>query len=159
MCVINAQYIKGDPYNKMRIRNARNTDPEEFNCGGYAFDIFSWYVPCENKDNPFYFSYQFNTKAEEETILLHCIEVMLNEIEGLRVIKDLSEVKSDEYAIAFKIAGTYDDFHFIRRGKNGVWYEKMGSCYGIDRVPKKKVFAKEWGRYHGRTVFFAKKDS
>ena len=160
MCIANAAYIihgYSDPFNKTKRRNRNNTKSYEYNCGGYALGTYSWYCPCVDRKEISNISYIYRTKQQEEKLLRHCIEVMLSEIEGLRVIKDLSEVQADEYAIAFKLGKTWNDFHYIRRGKNGVWYEKCGSEQKINIVPTRKALAKDWDMYHGRTVFFAKK--
>ena len=160
MCIVNAAYIINgfsDPFNKAKRRNRNNTPTYEYNCGGYALGTYSWYCPCDREEVD-YVLYVYRTKKQEEKILLHCVEVMLREIEGLRKIETLSEVKPDEYAIAFKLGKTWNDFHYRRRGKNGVWYEKCGSNGEIRVVSKEEVLADDWGSYHGRTIFFAKKD-
>ena len=92
---------------------------------------------------------------------------MLEEIDGLRVIDNIKELNKDEYAVAFRFTSDWlqEDFHFIKRARNGQWYEKMGSSSYINRVPTKKVFAPEWTYsnaiseivYDSPLVLFAKK--
>ena len=38
-------YAKDDPKNIKRARNMNNTSTCDYNCGGFALSIFSWYTP------------------------------------------------------------------------------------------------------------------
>ena len=96
----------------------------------------------------------------------NAVNFMLKEFKGLRVITDLKELQPNEYAIAFRIGGIggVDDFHFMKRGKNGKWYHKPGGT-SIQFIAKEKVFADKWVSttwagtctYCGKLVLFAKK--
>ena len=39
-----------DEYNVNGKRNRKNTNREDYNCGGYALQTFSWVLPCEDED-------------------------------------------------------------------------------------------------------------
>ena len=153
--------IEKDPFNRMHERNAYNTPHHQFNCGGYALGTFSWYVPRFEGDD-FYFS--FEDEQENAEKLAYCIEVMIQEVGGLRRINNLKELQKDEYAIAFRLTDTESetDFHFMRRARNGCWYQKQGGTKGIKRVPKEKVFSEVWEAdmwywYTGEIALLAKK--
>jgi hypothetical protein len=75
----------------------------------------------------------------------------------LRVIEDLHELKKNEYAIAYRMGA--EDFHFMRRKRNGHWYHKMGMCT-IQPILKEDVFSpcwyNDWGdEYNSRIVLLA----
>ena len=152
---------KANDLNLNKTRNVRNTDIDDYNCGGYALGTFSWYRPSDN----IYFD--FGSRHLEsiingiENATKECVEYMLNDFKGkLRVIKTTKELKENEYAIAFRISGNrYNDFHYAKRGDNGVWYHKMGHTK-IRKIKKEKVFAKTWDfgeiEYCGNLVLFAK---
>lgn len=152
-----------DFFNKKHKRNIKNTNFRCYNCGGYALNIFSWYIP-RDKNNIL----RFNATTEKEMLSTTkiAVEFMLNEFKDLRVITDLKELQPNEYAIAFRIGGVKgeNDFHFMKRGQNGRWYHKQG-CLGIQSIGKEKVFADEWIStswmgtcvYCGKLVLFAKK--
>lgn len=138
-------------------RTFENTPRGAYNCGGYALENYGWY--CPYSEEALYdlkldeaFLYAELTEREEELF----VDYMLDTIEDLRIIKDISDLLENEYAIAFRIAS--DDFHFVKRGENGCWYEKMGSCSKIERMTKEEVFSDCWhGNYDGELYLFAKK--
>lgn len=123
-----------------KIKHIRKLQGEYFknkplyNCGGFALGTYNWYLPYEHcyEDWINYFE-QFNegSLTEEEAITgltNTCVDFMLNDINGIRIIEDESEIKKNEYAIAFRIGFAEDDFHYARRSDEGVWYHKMGSA-------------------------------
>ena len=129
---------------------------KSYNCGGFALNTFTWYRPMDMYD----YLYYFDTPAENHQKIEECAEAILNQFPDIRRITDLSQVGKGEYAIAFRITSSIldDDFHFIRRGRNGIWYEKMGSNSTIKRFPKEEVFANSWhNKYYGEIALFAKK--
>ena len=139
-----------DEFNHNRNRNVKNTPKGSYNCGGFALGTFSWYMP------------QYNTWAECETEAnyrtYHCIRTMLEEFSDLRIIPHISCLAPDEYAIAFRISSD-GDFHYLKRGRNGIWYSKLGSQEKITKHTDEYVFEEHWcdGRYGGPLVLFAKK--
>lgn len=151
--------ISLDPYNKQRTRNIHNTPHREFNCGGYALNTMSWYVPLRG------FGYAYKNQLENKLKIAALVEAMCLEFDDLREIHDVKELQKDEYAIALRITPASEyvhDFHFMRRGDNGVWYQKQGNTHGIKAVPKDVVFSACWyademTSYMGEIALLAKK--
>lgn len=117
--------------------------------------------------------------GDKSPFMDYFVEVMLNEIDGLRLITDLSEIKEDEYCVAFRIG--HGDFHYVRSNNNkcNTWIDKIGSLpvRKIDlkeerkrrfenpfvkhdtRPEYEKMFDILFGlRYCSRTILFAKKN-
>ena len=65
------------------------------------------------------------------------------------------DIRPNEYMLAFRIS--YDgDFHFVKRGNNGVWHHKRGSRDEIETMTILELLDESWiGRYDGPLVFFA----
>ena len=139
-------YESNDPLNVEKERNTKNTDKNEYNCGGYALGCYSWYCP---------FSYQ-DTDFEKN------VNQILKDFPNIRKIKSSQDLLSGEYMIAFRLSS--EDFHFMRRAKNGVWREKRGKQNEIRIVPKSIVFSEVWSPhrsdngYKGEIAFFAVKE-
>lgn len=126
-----------------------------YNCGGYALNTYSWYLPAD-----WGYDYFFNSKKENEEKIEELSNNMLYDFPDMRRIEKIEELQDDEYAIAFRITkfDYQDDFHFLKRGKNGVWYEKRGKAPQITPFPASQVFAESWhDRYVGKIALFAKK--
>lgn len=160
-------YNLKDKYNKSKRRNRNNTSQWEYNCGGFALGTFSWYCPAKHETyghkDEFYGSdwEPFNAK-QSYYATYSCIRAMLKDFDDLRLIKSVKELQKDEYAIAFRISETCDDFHYCRRTSNGNWYHKMGNGI-IRRTTKEQVFSDIWDfdtgdTYSGQLVLFAKKN-
>lgn len=147
---------KTDPLNNGGARNIRNTPKRSYNCGGFALECYSWYCPRPARSSRF--SYGFFTDKEAKEKTKRSVQCMLADFPDLRVISSLDEVRPDEYAILFRHSSD-GDFHFLKRGKNGVWYHKMGGSRFIEIIPKSEIFNYwgMWGRYDGPIVIFAKK--
>lgn len=150
---------KQDKFNKLGLRNRKNTSQRTYNCGGYAFNTYTWYQLMEDDE---YYDFGSRWLSNEEICqkTQECIDYMLNDFEDLRVIKSLKELKKNEYAVAFRISGTQgNDFHFIKRHSNGKWSHKRGQCM-IEPVLKEEVFAEDWrfkgSLYQGNLILFAK---
>lgn len=139
-------YRHSDPYNYNKERNIKNSDKYEYNCAGYALNCFSWYCP---------FSFH-------EDDVLKCAERILQDFPNTRIIHSKKELLPNEYLIAFRTSKT--DFHFMRRGKNGVWHHKRGRNPNIFTIKEKDVFSKIWpsnlsdGGYASEIVLFAIKE-
>ena len=155
-----------DEYNVNGKRNRKNTEKDQYNCGGYALETFSWVLPCEDEDecselydfDMWEYDYDeddFNESAERGA------EWMLNNVPNLRRV-DSPDVKleENEWLIGFKVgAGTGDgDFHYIKRTPSGRFYHKPGGSY-VRRMGKKEALSDNWcdGRYTSRTIWFARK--
>ena len=168
MGVVNFEF-NNDKYNLEKKRNKDNTSRWDYNCGGYALGTYSWYCPAKEETDDDYDCIvygdceEFFDEEEREHITNICINAMLEDFkDSLRVINDIKELKENEYAIAFRVSGECDDFHYCKRDKRGHWTHKMGSR-NIEKIKKEDVFApywlNSWGeKYVGRIVLFAKKD-
>ena len=134
-----------DEYNSLRKRNVRNTEKRVYNCGGYALESFSWYIPELNGDS---------VCRADGTTVDDCVQAMMIDLPNLRRIQTLDELKENEYAVAFRLSDY--DFHYIKRASNGHWFHKRGaSCY-IDTMKEEVVFSESWGRgYDGEIALLA----
>jgi hypothetical protein len=144
-----------DELNLNGYRNINNTSKYAYNCGGYALGTYSWYQP-HSKDEK---GYLFDIRISIEKRTEKAVQYMLNDFNDLRVIKTLTEVTEEEYAIAFRLAD--DDFHYMMK-KGDKWYSKAGDCPYIDEIPEEEVLAEAWYTdyditYDGPLVLFAKR--
>lgn len=148
-----------DPMNERNERNIRNTNKCTYNCAGYALGTYSWYCPhteTANEDGESGTTcYRFRSSSEAEKKTTTCIEVMLADFPSMRVIASVNELAHDEYAILFRLSHD-GDFHFLKRGRNGVWYGKNGGERHCSPF-KGNIWSKWNWRYDGPIVIFAKK--
>ena len=139
-------YENDDPFNIAKERNIKNADRGEYNCGGYALGCYSWYCP---------FSHQVRDFEKN-------VNQILKDFPNARLIDNTQDLMPNEYMVAFRLS--QDDFHFMKRGKNGVWREKRGSQSEIRIVPKSVVFGEVWSPhrydngYRGEIALFAVKE-
>lgn len=118
-----------------------------YNCAGYAFESFDWYQPS-------HFSHR--TLQREYNGVYTCAQRIVEDFQGLvRIIKEMSELKENEYLVAFRTGP--GDFHFVKRASNGNWRHKRGISSKIERMSKKEVFSDNWasGKYISPVVLFA----
>ena len=145
-----------DRFNSNRNRNINNTCKMDYNCGGYALGTFNWYLPFINESE--HIPLDFETMEEAEALTDHCVKSMLLEFKSrnLRVVDNLSCLKINEYAFAFRISSD-GDFHYVRRHTNGNWFHKCGAESTIRLMKSEEVFTTDWcnGRYDGPIVLFA----
>ena len=90
------------------------------------------------------------------------IEYMLKEFKDLRLVDHVTDVKENEYCIAFRIG--HGDFHFARANSNNtIWIQKLGWmrirnenwCWTTRYT--EEAFDKMFGRrYDSATALFAK---
>ena len=149
-----------DYLNPSHTRNVRNTPITDYNCGGYALGTFSWYRPAL-KLMDWGDECVSLTPTEVEETYKHCIETILTDFPTMRVIRKVKDLRANEYAIAFRLGGIdgVDDFHFIKRARNGQWYHKRGAL-APERISKDKIFEPVWYNsgwlYRGKIILFAK---
>lgn len=137
---------KNDVLNTERVRNIRNTAKSAYNCAGYALETFNWFLPDTD----------YSGSTDDDVNTARCVKSMLKVFKGnLRVITDVSELLDDEYAIAFRVGN--GDFHFMKRAKNGIWYNKLGYLSDIRKLPANEVLNSDWNLYNGPVVLLAKK--
>lgn len=142
-----------DGFNTCSNRTIKNTPKGTYNCAGYALETFSWYLP--SKTMVPWEAYN-RTKRSLYDLTRRCIKQMLNDFPDIRVIKNLDEVKENEYPILFRCS-TDGDFHYLKRAQNNNWYEKRGSINCIFKVKAEEIFDTWCGyRYDGPIVIFAK---
>ena len=141
---MNARYLP-DNYNVLKKRNIRNTEKRSYNCGGYALESFSWYLP-RHGDIPI--GWDYGSTVE------NCVKAMMEDFPNLRVIASVDDLRENEYAVAFRLSE--HDFHYVKRAANGHWFHKRGaSCY-IDTMKKEVVFSESWGNgYKGEIALLA----
>ena len=134
-----------DEYNRLGKRNIKNTTKCTYNCGGYALESFSWYLPRLNGDD---------VCRADGTTIEDCVKAMEEDFPNLRRIQEISELKENEYAVAFRLSDY--DFHYIKRARNGHWYHKMGCLHYINTMKEEVVFSESWGRgYDGEIALLA----
>lgn len=155
-----------DEYNVNGKRNRKNTEREDYNCGGYALETFSWVLPCDTEEeceelydfDMWEYDYDeddFNESAERGA------EWMLNNVPNLRRVDSPdAELEENEWLIGFKVGmGTGDgDFHYIKRTPSGRFYHKSGASR-VRRMGKKEALSDNWcdGRYTSKTIWLARK--
>lgn len=128
-----------DFLNQDKERNIKNTDKGSYNCGGYALGTFSWYVPYSKRDTWVY-----------PIPLEKLIEQMLKDFPNLRMIDNINEVQKNEYAIAFRKGD--GDFHYMKKAKNGRWYNKRGCSYKIETLTQEEVLDKNWYNWYDEPI-------
>lgn len=159
---------KEDFFNSKKTRNIKNTPITRYNCGGYAFETYSWYQP---------YKYNWEDRIEDITNLYEDgftiaeimeiyldldVEIMLQDFQNkIRVIQTEEELRKNETLIAYRLRlKIYDDeddffidhdFHYlVKRGKD--WFHKPGS----NDFEKINFTEDEWkGGYEGPIIFLA----
>ena len=175
-----------DYLNNKKTRNAQNCENEDYNCGGFALETYSWYKPFSKnypakkvikrsleffRNTPF--APEPYEKEVKELLVRRAIRTMLSDFPNLKKIdtegaKRLpKEHKHIAFRICFSFNGDYEniynrygydyDFHYVVRLK-GSWYEKMGSS-SIRKI-KFQFEPWEYGSiyvYDSRIVFFVER--
>lgn len=141
-------YLQADAFNLLNKRNETNVAVARYNCGGYAFRTFNWYVPY-NYHGPSMerqgtkLLKEGRTPDEAIQILTHTYtDYMLKDFRGrLKRINRIEDVGPMETVILFRIGLYFDktecydgDFHFRVR-RNGHWTEKAGGEEIAPTVP------------------------
>lgn len=149
-------FLNDDPFNKNNSRNIDNTSRFLYNCAGFALETFSWYLPTEPEWYESINLRHLTSKAIKKRTRKAVFQMLLD-FPDMRIIHSLEELKSEEYAIAFRFAPNRD-FHYMKRIEENCWLHKMGSSSCIHRVKDCDVFSEEWcGRYTGPIILFAKR--
>lgn len=159
MRIENNSWIKNgqDMLNIQGKRNNKNVGLAEYNCGGYALNIYGWVKPY----NDDYYSYNDAIRGiTSDECAERTAKDMLETMEGLmRRINSLDELQKDEFGVLYKCGD--DDFHFMKYfPESKRFYEKPGRCK-IRRVSKKDALSDEWVNgwtiYDSKTIMFALK--
>lgn len=132
-----------DPYNKSGVRNIRNTDKEEYNCIGYAFDVYAGMNIGNWTENSVIM--QAARKRDYKTALANSIIALSEEFPEWTYVENYT---AETYpAKLFKVVAirfSEEDYHAYKLAKNGCWYNKWGKTKTIQRLPYHRVFDKEW---------------
>ena len=154
--------------NLNKTRNVENSCSIDYNCFGYAFNIFKWLYIDYLPDIDMYIDYDIPEYTSEDIILIQ--EAMAREIvkmcKGLcREVSSPKEIRKNEFLVLFRLATTYNesinkytinDFHFIKRLHGGQWTHKRGAMpvetyYGDPLDP----FESWHSKYNKRIFLFA----
>ena len=139
-----------DYLNVKRTRNCDNTDIEDYNCGGYCMNTFSWYNPYmeiaeeEGFDSFGDWAEELRTGWEMEIadIYEYLLRVGREEIlkdfpDTVRLIQSAADVNEDEKLVAYRIGLIFvcdeygheylehGDFHF-KQWEGDYWTDKPG---------------------------------
>jgi hypothetical protein len=139
----------------------RNTPKGVYNCGGYAFNLFKWYVPTRSWED--YENVRLLLDNEcYEAATKTAVNYMRKDLGYTVVSNDEVFNRSIDYkkyeivAFRYEMMGEDSDFHYMKIGKNGNWYEKRGSGSKIYRHEYYYVFRTWAHRYDGPIVFLIK---
>lgn len=125
--------------NLNKTRNVENSWNTDYNCFGYAFNIFEWLYLDYLSDIDMYIDYGIHLYTKNDIYLIE--NTMPKEIidmcKGLcRQVYSLKELRKNEFLVLFRLATNYDeniekyainDFHFIKRLHNGQYVHKRGN--------------------------------
>lgn len=133
-----------DILNLKKDRNELNTNDFEYNCLGYALNIFLWVNLRGSAEVDYYSEFLNGTLSSEEyNILLEqgWLEDLLNLTENkMRLVAygeeeinkfNFEEIKENEYLVYFRLGRNleqdiFTDFHFVKEKKEGLFH-KPGS--------------------------------
>lgn len=171
--VYNLGCVSGTPFNENHERNFCNTLPMAYNCGGFALRLYNWYSPILPDTNRSEIFDLIESTYTPEQRLHVCIKAILQEVIGSRLIKSLNELQDGEEAVAFRLQeiegceasedpdDLWQDFHFMRRRKDGVWLDKCGGGTVIRAHAEEEVLSQPWTSpdntlvYAGEIALFA----
>ena len=146
-------YENDDPKNIQRARNMNNTSTSQYNCGGFALGIFSWYTPFNEITN-----IDLDTPDDYLEIEEIAIDNILSDFPDLKLVSSYMVYNMEiDYNINEIIAFRFSsyDFHFWKLEADGKWYDKMGGLPCIDNHKYYDVFD-PWGSYDGKIYFFTR---
>ena len=154
---MNYYKVDHDPLNMLGLRNIRNTDKADYNCGGYALGTFSWYLPSRTREE--YTGIMGHADiGDMGTALTLASEAIVTELPGwsvvpLALVMERKYFPKDYEIVAMRFC--FYDFHFWKLGRNWNWYDKMGNCRRIGRHAFNDVRRYEWNdRYDSAVVCF-----
>ena len=163
--VYNSDFLDGTIMNDYHERNFKNTEMPDYNCGGFALRLYNWYCPVPlNISRRDIFDLVDSPLTPEQRLNV-CIKTILQEVVGSRLISSVDELQEGEEAVAFRlqeadgIAASDDpddmwqDFHFMRRRKDGVWLDKCGSGSLIREHTEDEVLYDPWDSPEGTLVY------
>ena len=150
-------------YDEQCFDENEELEPEEY----YEYQDFKdELIEAEYQD--FYDDFCLNSKVEisEETLkniyydwedspsaLKYAVEAILSTFSDVRQIKDFSELKEDEYGIAYAIGG--GDFHFVKYDQLTDVYTHKQGYWPVESI--KDCDEAFLPRYDSERIYFAKK--
>ena len=138
-----------------------NTPKDVYNCGGYALNLFKWYIPTNSWED-YDDIEQLLADEDYETATTVAVEYMCKELGYTFISSDkvfnhtIDYKKYEIVAFRYEMMGEYSDFHYMKIGKNGNWYEKRGRNPKIYRHEYYYVFRTWAHRYDGPIAFLIK---
>lgn len=124
---MNYYKINHDPFNKRGLRNIRNTDKADYNCGGYALGTFSWYLPSRTRKE--YSDIMGHADiGDMDVALTLASEAIVAELPGWSIVPFALVMERKYSPKAYEVVAMrfcYYDFHFWKLGRNWNWYDKM----------------------------------
>lgn len=140
---------------KRKLGSAKRCD---YNCGGFALGLYNWYLPYPQGLRDEMVDAWGEWKMSYRKVLKITVGYMVDTL-PVRRIKSLKQLdEKTEYCVAFRLSE--NDFHYIKRYKEGIWYHKRGGSYHIQKMEEEEVFSKKgWidGRYNSEIVLLAVK--
>lgn len=123
-------------------RNSYNTCEEDYNCAGYALNLYYWL----NLTSPtFELPYEYQDEILDPNEFNYILETewiadLLSFMEGkIRLLNSGDIIKEDEYLVYFRLGHyleniEYADFHFVKQDKDGKLTHKAGAKEIMDFV-------------------------
>lgn len=154
--------------NLNKTRNVENSWNIDYNCFGYAFNIFEWLGFDYLSDIDMYVDYGVPWYTENDIDLIE--HAMAKEIvdmcKGLcRQVYSPKELRKNEFLVLFRLATNYNeekeeysinDFHFIKRLHNGKYVHKMGAMAVETYCGDPLDSCEYWNdKYNGSIILFA----
>lgn len=139
----------------------RNTPREVYNCAGYALNLFKWYVPTDNWED-YREIEQLLDDENYNTATLIAVNYMCENlgytlVSGWKVFNHGVDYKKYEIvAFRYEMCGECSDFHYMKIGRNGSWYEKRGHAPKIHQHEYDYAFETWAHRYDGPIAFLIK---
>lgn len=147
-----------DETNIMKMRTIKNSPIGKYNCAGYALNTFNWFLPFEDIGYDRFNDGDIDLPFDEQYLNYMTI-YLLQHFPTLHLISQ-EEIKNypRHEIIAFRIG--CDDFHFIIRKKNYIWYHKMGN-QKIKQTKTNMVLNDLWDfdtntYYESKIIFFVR---
>lgn len=148
------QASMSDPFNYNRKRNMFNTPKASYNCAGYAFGTFSWYMMGRN-DAEHDTIMDYAESGDYEVAMEMSTQAILDELAGWRLV-DFEAVMDRAYSpLKYEIVAMRFcdfDYHFWKLGRNWNWYDKLGSSSYINRHAFSDALNRVWNRRYDSPV-------
>lgn len=158
-----------DWLNVQRTRNCANTDVDDYNCGGYCLNTFSWYNPyidyCKEEGytgmadwiQDMLWGWEHSIEEVYDTLIKIGRDQILQDFEDtVRLIHNPDDVREDEKLVVYKIGIVltedeygdmyleHTDFHF-KQWEGTYWSDKLGGGeLRMQYVPLEEMIEETW---------------